>query len=188
MQLACVCEQVVPIRNPLLVKSMLSALMTETYLEPCEQLFLRCKRASCWADCPSACTCSWQQAAGWPFSPASVWLCPSCPAERSQSPARATSKRVYTIESQMMCCRKKNASELHLPHPNSHDAQPGSHFAARLGLSHPHQPCVISPSPVGGEAGNPLWKQRHSEWFCLPASLIQVYKIYITETKLQLIF
>lgn len=50
---------------------------------------------------------------------------------------------------------------LHLPHPSSRGAQQGSHSAALLGPSHPHQPCVTVPSLRGGATGTPLRTQKH---------------------------
>ena len=70
-----------------------------------------------------------------------------------------------------MLCVHVCVHALHLPHPSNRGAQPGSHFAAPLWPSHPHQPCVILPNPVGEVAGTPLWTQRHI--FCL-LSLSQV--------------
>lgn len=49
---------------------------------------------------------------------------------------------------------------LHVPHPSSHGAQLGSHFAALLWPSRPCQPYVTSPSPAGGAGGNPLRTQK----------------------------
>lgn len=166
--------------------------LTKCKSEAHAQLLLHCRRASCWADCPSACTSSWQLVVGWPVSPASVWLYPSCPAARSRSPAQATNrardKWGCSVKSQIIWLKhlelaeRKHVVKLHSPHPNSHDAQLGCHFAARLWLSHPHQPCVISPSPTGGEAGNLLRKQRYFFFIILHLGLTRVHTIFITET------
>lgn len=53
-----------------------------------KSVFLHCRRASCWEECPSACTCSCKQAAGWSASPASVWLLPTCPVAHNSPPAQ----------------------------------------------------------------------------------------------------
>lgn len=64
--------------------------------------------------------------------------------------------RYQNISAQSVCV-------LYLQHPSSHGAQQGSRFAALLWPSHPHQPCVTSPSRGGGAAGNPLRTRTHTQ-------------------------
>lgn len=50
---------------------------------------IHCRTASCWADCPSACTCSSLRDVEPPASSASVWPLPTCPAGCNSQPAEA---------------------------------------------------------------------------------------------------
>lgn len=78
---------------------------------------------------------------------------------------------------------------LHPPHPRSHGAQLGSHFAAPLWPSHPHQPCATEPSPGGEATGNQLRTRdgyaTYGIFICLDAFVISKLsdKMYSKEIK-----
>lgn len=54
--------------------------------------FTHCRMASCWADCPSACTCSLRRDVEQLASLASAWPPPTCPAGCNSQPAEGKTK------------------------------------------------------------------------------------------------
>lgn len=132
---------------------------------------IHCRMASCWADCPSACTCSSLQDEEPPASSASVWPLPTCPAGCNSQPAEAKTeaqdKRFHIITQAGYRIYVECNVCWNSPHPSSHNAQLGSHFAALLWPFHPHQLCVTLPSPADGAGQIRLTTQTHCWLICL---------------------